>query len=173
MRANDEIFDPAKDEGVNFIPYSAPLSYIKDSTGKIIEVEFDKNMPTNNDPDHLKYSLSNQKYKVKVDYVIQSFGCQLPQEDWLQKIKKTDSLIDVDHDTGRTKAYDWLYVGGDAIGTKNLVDAVNDGKTASWYMHKQIQEANGFKVSENPKLPGFHTAIDLVDTSCEIVGLKM
>jgi len=29
-------------------------------------------------------------------------------------------------------------VGGDCIGTKNLVDAVNDGKTASWYMHKYI-----------------------------------
>jgi dihydropyrimidine dehydrogenase (NADP+) len=45
-------------------------------------------------------------------------------------------LVDVDYETGRTKAYDWLYVGGDAIGTKNLVDAVNDGKTASWFIHK-------------------------------------
>lgn len=73
---------------------------------------------------------------MKVDYVVQSFGCQLPDEDWLSKIKKSDKLINVDYTTGRTKAYDWLYVGGDAIGTMNLVDAVNDGKTASWFMHK-------------------------------------
>lgn len=74
-------------------------------------------------------------------------------------------MIDVDYETGRTKAYDWLYVGGDAIGTKNLVDAVNDGKTASWSIHKYIQEKNGFTVSKEPKLPGFHTAIDHVDIS--------
>jgi dihydropyrimidine dehydrogenase (NADP+) len=82
-------------------------------------------------------------------------------------------LIDVDHNTGRTKAIDWLYVGGDAIGTKNLVDAVNDGKTASWYMHKHIQEKDGHKVPEEPKLPGFYTPIDQVDLRTEIIGLKM
>lgn len=64
-------------------------------------------------------------------------------------------------------------MGGDAIGTKNLVDAVNDGKTASWFIHKQIQESNGYKVPSEPKLPGFHTAIDLVDISTEICGIKM
>jgi dihydropyrimidine dehydrogenase (NADP+) len=55
----------------------------------------------------------------------------------------------------------------------NLVDAVNDGKTASWFIHKQIQEKNGFTVPKEPRLPGFHTPIDLVDLSTEIVGLKM
>lgn len=110
---------------------------------------------------------------MEVDYVIQSFGCQLPDEDWVQKIKKTDNLVDVDYDTGRTKAYDWLFVGGDAIGTKNLVDAVNDGKTASWFIHKHIQESNGFSVPSTPKLPGFHTAIDQVDISTTICGVKM
>ena len=105
--------------------------------------------------------------------MVQAFGCQLPDQDWVQKIKKADNLIDVDYETGRTKAYDWLYVGGDAIGTKNLVDAVNDGKTASWSIHKYIQEKNGFTVPKEPRLPGFHTAIDNVDISTEIMGLKM
>jgi dihydropyrimidine dehydrogenase (NADP+) len=110
---------------------------------------------------------------LNVDHVIQSFGCHLPDEDWVNKIKKAENLIDVDFKTHRTKAYDWLYVGGDCIGTKNLVDAVNDGKTASWNMHKQIQEASGHKVSSTPKLPGFFTAIDQVDLSTEICGVKM
>ena len=45
IRANDEIFDPARHEGVNFIPYSAPLKYILDKDGNVSEVEFDKNLP--------------------------------------------------------------------------------------------------------------------------------
>jgi len=44
--------------------------------------------------------------------------------------------VEFDTKTHRTKSYDWLYVGGDCVGTANLVDAVNDGKTASWYIHK-------------------------------------
>ena len=28
MRANDEIFDPARHEGINFIAYSSPVDYI-------------------------------------------------------------------------------------------------------------------------------------------------
>lgn len=136
IRANDEIFEPARYEGINFLPYSAPLEYILDSNGNVSAVEFDKNLPQNTDPKNLKYSKTNQKFQMKVDHVIQSFGCLLPDDDWVQKIKKADNLIDHDHETGRTKAYDWLFVGGDAVGTKNLVDAVNDGKTASWYIHK-------------------------------------
>jgi dihydropyrimidine dehydrogenase (NADP+) len=46
IRANDEIFDPARWEGINFIPYSAPISYKMDSTGtRVTAVEFDKNLP--------------------------------------------------------------------------------------------------------------------------------
>lgn len=31
IRANDEIFEPARYEGINFIPYSAPLEYVMDA----------------------------------------------------------------------------------------------------------------------------------------------
>ena len=55
----------------------------------------------------------------------------------------------------------------------NLVDAVNDGKTASWFMHKRIQNSHGLQVEEEPNLPGFFTEIDNVDISTEIIGLKM
>lgn len=54
-----------------------------------------------------------------------------------------------------------------------MVDAVNDGKTASWFIHKQLQEKSGFQVPKKPSLPGFHTEIDHVDLSTEICGVKM
>lgn len=31
-----------------------------------------------------------------------------------------------------------LFAGGDIIGTNNLVDAVNDGKVASWSIHRYL-----------------------------------
>lgn len=175
MRANDEIFEPGRMEGINFLPYSAPISYKLNEDGTMVTaIEFDKNLPQNTDPNNLIYNKTNQRYELPCDYVVQAFGCQLPDENWVNEIKhpKTN-LIDVDYETGRTKKYDWLFVGGDAIGTKNLVDAVNDGKTASWYIHKYIQEKSGYEVPKEPKLPGFHTAIDLVDISTEVAGVKM
>jgi dihydropyrimidine dehydrogenase (NADP+) len=36
----------------------------------------------------------------------------------------------------KTKKY--VFAGGDILGTQNLVDAVNDGKVASWSIHRYI-----------------------------------
>lgn len=38
MRANDEIFEPGRNEGINFLPYSAPLQYVLGADGKITGV---------------------------------------------------------------------------------------------------------------------------------------
>jgi dihydropyrimidine dehydrogenase (NADP+) len=46
--------------------------------------------------------------------------------------------VKIDKSTHQSDFLEWLFAGGDIIGTANLVDAVNDGKTASWYMHKYI-----------------------------------
>jgi len=41
-------------------------------------------------------------------------------------------------------------------------------------VHAQVHSRkNGHTVLSEPKLPGFHTAIDEVDISAEIMGLKM
>ena len=50
-----------------------------------------------------------------------------------------------------------VFAGGDIIGTQNLVDAVNDGKVASWNMHKNIGRKYGIDYGDTPKLPGFFT----------------
>jgi len=50
-----------------------------------------------------------------------------------------------------------IFAGGDIIGTQNLVDAVNDGKVASWFMHKHIGKTHGIDYGDEPNLPGFFT----------------
>lgn len=51
----------------------------------------------------------------------------------------------------------YVFAGGDIIGTQNLVDAVNDGKVASWFMHKHIGHKYGIDYGDEPNLPGFFT----------------
>ena len=65
-----------------------------------------------------------------------------------------------------------IFAGGDAVGIANLVDAVNDGKNASWSIHKYIQEKAGEAVAKVPSLPGFFTEIDKVDLSIDVCGVK-
>lgn len=173
MRATDEIFEPARMEGINFVSYSAPIEYMFNDKGEVSAVKFEKNLPKNSDPDNLKYGLTGDIFSLPCDHVVQSFGCTLSSDDYLTELKKSDTLLSIDSNTQRTKKYDWLFVGGDAVGTKNLVDAVNDGKTASWYMHKSIQESNNLTVPATPQLPGFFTEIDAVDLQTEICGVKM
>lgn len=45
LRANDEIFEPARYEGINFVAYASPIEYEFDSNGKVNAVKFDKNLP--------------------------------------------------------------------------------------------------------------------------------
>jgi len=50
-----------------------------------------------------------------------------------------DGLPHVDPVTMRTSV-PWLFCGGDLAGVaQTTVESVNDGKTASWNMHKYIQ----------------------------------
>lgn len=67
----------------------------------------------------------------------------------------------------------WVFFGGDIAGVaETTVESVNDGKTASWHIHKYLQSINGFDVGNVPKLPMFHTPIDEVDISVIMCGIK-
>lgn len=47
--------------------------------------------------------------------------------------------IDVDLKTGKTEL-EWIFAGGDIAGVaETTVEAVNDGKTAAWAIHRYIQ----------------------------------
>lgn len=49
------------------------------------------------------------------------------------------------------------------------VESVNDGKTAAWFMHCQLQ---GIPFTDKPEIPLFHSAIDDVDLSVTMCGLR-
>src|SRR5262245_51732876 len=41
----------------------------------------------------------------------------------------------------------WLFCGGDIVGNGTTVEAANDGKTASWYIHRYVQSTHGTSLS--------------------------
>jgi dihydropyrimidine dehydrogenase (NADP+) len=71
----------------------------------------------------------------------------------------------------QSKAAPWLFCGGDFIGNGTTVEATNDGKTASWYIHKFVQSLHGEAVPSTPALPQFFTEIDKVDISIDFAGI--
>jgi dihydropyrimidine dehydrogenase (NADP+) len=87
----------------------------------------------------LKYKETEQDFSLPCDYVVTAFGCKLPEnEEWLSEVQLTKGLISINRDTYQSKFLEWLFAGGDVTGSANLVDAVNDGKTSAWYMHKYL-----------------------------------
>ena len=77
-------------------------------------------------------------------------------------------------DTGAmTTSEPWVFCGGDLAGVaETAVEAVNDGKIAAWSMHRYLQSLHGVGVPAEPRLPKFYTAIDDVDISVDICGLR-
>ena len=55
---------------------------------------------------------------------------------------------------------------------QTTVESVNDGKQASWHIHRYLQSKYGIPIPKQPSLPKFYSAIDLVDISVEMCGLK-
>lgn len=63
--------------------------------------------------------------------------------------------------------------GGDIAGiAQTTVESVNDGKQASWHIHRYLQSKFGIPIPNQPCLPKFYTPIDTVDLSVEMCGLK-
>jgi dihydropyrimidine dehydrogenase (NADP+) len=86
-------------------------------------------------------------------------------------VKDEKGKVVINRHTMQNRNKPHIYAGGDIIGTNNLVDAVNDGKVASWHIHKAIGEKYGINYGDTPNLPGFFTEIDLVDISTEMAGV--
>ena len=169
LRANDEIFDPSMFEGINFIPYSLPNKVIMDEkTNLASAVEFYQYSKDKNG----QYEVQKDEIlTVKCDYLITAFGSETSQPAIKQLIENNSGKLDMNRSTNQSNLNKDIFLGGDITKIENLVDAVNDGKNASYHMHHDIQEGKGFKVPKDFQLPMFFTDIDLVDVSVDMAGI--
>jgi dihydropyrimidine dehydrogenase (NADP+) len=93
---------------------------------------------------------------MKADYIITAFGSKNTQSAITSLVRENDKN-NIDRRTMQNKSKPHIFAGGDIIGTNNLVDAVNDGKVASWFIHKYIGEKFNIDYGDTPNLPGFFT----------------
>ena len=172
IRAVDEEVDMAKHEKAEFLPYCNPKQVIV-RDGKIVAIEFFKTEQDDkgnyvNDPDSL--------IRVKCDYIISAFGSGVSENAVKEAAKPLAfnkwGTADIDTATMQAKGADWIFVGGDLAGNGTTVEATNDGKTASWFIHRYLQGKHGIPVAKKPTLPKFFSPIDLVDVSIEFAGMK-
>jgi len=173
IRAVPEEADLARDERCEFMPFLNPEKVFTGEDGKITAIEFHR---TEQDDDGNWIVDDDQIIKVKANFVISAFGSGLTsdaiKESLGVELNKWGTPV-IDPDTGCTKSED-VFVGGDLTGISGMsVEAANDGKTASWSMHRFLQKkAKCEDPGASAVLPMFHTPIDDVDISVEICGVK-
>lgn len=118
----------------------------------------------------------NQFLKVKCDFIISAFGSCVSDErvkNALEPLKLNKwGYADVDTMTLQSKTAPYIFCGGDLVGNGLTVEASNDGKHASWFLHRYIQSTFGINVSKEPQLPLFYTPVDDVDISVELCGVR-
>eukprot|EP01129_Flabellula_baltica_P010680 TRINITY_DN4535_c0_g1_i1.p1 TRINITY_DN4535_c0_g1~~TRINITY_DN4535_c0_g1_i1.p1 ORF type:complete len:971 (-),score=260.37 TRINITY_DN4535_c0_g1_i1:280-3192(-) len=172
IRAVPEESDLAKEDKCEFLPYCTPKQVIVRDE-KIVAIEFYKTEKN----DEGQYVIDEDSFiRVKCDYVISAFGSTINDPEVLEALNPVPlnkwSEVDIDPVTMQVKGVEWAFAGGDSVGSGTTVEAVNDGKQASWHIHKYLQGKYGIPVPDTPQLPNFYTPIDLVDLSVEMCGLK-
>ena len=173
MRAVPEEVEVAKEEKCEFMPFCSPKKVITNGVNRITHVEF---VRTEQNEKNEWIEDEDQIIKLKCDFLISAFGSGLTDE----SIKKALEPIklnrwnqpEVDSVT-MTTSEPWVFAGGDLAGvSQTTVESVNDGKQASWHIHRYLQSKYGIPIPKEPCLPKFFSPIDLVDISVEMCGIK-
>ncbi|XP_075219147.1 dihydropyrimidine dehydrogenase su(r) [Lycorma delicatula] len=172
IRAVPEEVDLAKEERCEFFPFVSPKE-VTVQGGKITGIAFYKTEQTDSGE---WIEDKDQVIKLRANFIISAFGSGLIDPSVKEALKplklKPNGCPEVDINTMKTSE-EGVFCGGDIAGlSETTVEAVNDGKTAAWYIHAYVQGSNGVPVSTTPKLPKFYTPIDDVDISVEMCGLK-
>ncbi|KAM9326309.1 dihydropyrimidine dehydrogenase [NADP(+)] [Gastrophryne carolinensis] len=172
IRAVPEEVELAKEEKCEFLPFLAPRKVIV-KAGKISGMEF---VRTEQDGDGNWIEDEDQTVRIKAEVVISAFGSVLSDTTVIEAMKPIKfnrwGLPEINSETMQTSE-PGVFAGGDIGGLANTtVESVNDGKQASWHIHKYIQELHGASVADKPQLPLFYTPVDDVDISVEMAGLK-
>uniref|UniRef100_UPI00398E6EE3 dihydropyrimidine dehydrogenase [NADP(+)]-like isoform X1 n=2 Tax=Pristiophorus japonicus TaxID=55135 RepID=UPI00398E6EE3 len=172
IRAVPEEMELAKEERCEFFPCMSPRRIILKGQ-RISAIEFVRT-EQNDAGDWIEDE--DQIIRLKANVVISAFGSILRNssvKEAMTNIKFNRwGFLDIDTETMQTSE-PWVFAGGDVAGLANTtVESVNDGKQASWHIHKYLQSLHGCLISEEPELPLFYTPIDQVDISVEMAGLK-
>ncbi|CAI9740097.1 dehydrogenase [NADP(+)]-like isoform X1 [Octopus vulgaris] len=172
FRAVPEEMEAAKKERCEFIPFMSPKEVLE-RNGRITGIRFAK---TEVDENGRMTEDEEQLVVLKAVFIISAFGSLVSEDEVknaMKPIKFTKyNLPEVDFVTMQTSEKD-VFCGGDIAGNSEMtVEAVNDGKQASWFMHMYLQSLHNITVSKTPNLPKFFTPIDTVDVSVEMCGIK-
>ncbi|RVE62031.1 hypothetical protein OJAV_G00173250 [Oryzias javanicus] len=172
IRAVPEEMELAKEEKCEFLPFLSPREVII-KNGRVAGLQFCRTEQTE-EGDWLEDE--EQIVKLKADYIISAFGSILSDPkvtEAMAPVKLTRwGTPEVNTETMQTSE-PWVFAGGDVAGLANTtVESVNDGKQASWHIHRYIQSLYGQMVDTVPKLPLFYSAIDQVDISVEVCGIR-
>jgi dihydropyrimidine dehydrogenase (NADP+) len=169
IRAVKEEYLRVMDEQCELMP-RVVVKQIITKDGKISAVEFHKT-----DVEGSKVIIDEESLiRMKCDFIISAFGCTLNDSEVVKAslpLKINDwGLVEVNDEMQTEVPY--IFAGGDIIGNGTVIEAVNDGKVASWNMHRYIQSLHKKEVPKEPQLPRFFTEIDTVDLSIEVAGMK-
>ncbi|XP_046428918.1 dihydropyrimidine dehydrogenase [NADP(+)] [Neodiprion fabricii] len=172
IRAVPEEMELAREEKCEFVPFQSPKEVIVRG-GRIAAMEFYR---TEQREDGEWIEDEDQIVRLKADFIISAFGSGLYATDVKNAMAPVKlnrwGLPEVDVNT-MASSEAGVFFGGDIAGvSETTVESVNDGKTAAWSIHKYIQESNGDLVPNEPQLPKFHSPIDEVDLSIELLGMK-
>uniref|UniRef100_A0A3Q4G7B7 dihydropyrimidine dehydrogenase (NADP(+)) n=1 Tax=Neolamprologus brichardi TaxID=32507 RepID=A0A3Q4G7B7_NEOBR len=157
IRAVPEEMELAKEEQCEFLPFLSPREVIM-KNGHVAGLQFCRTEQTE-EGDWVEDE--EQIVRLKADYIISAFGSMLNETEAMTPVKLSRwGTPEVNTGTMQTSE-PWVFAGGDVAGLANTtVESVNDGKQASWHIHRYIQ------------LPLFYSAIDQVDISIEVCGIK-
>ena len=173
MRAVDEETHLARNERAEFLPYCQPKEVLLDPVTKKVRAVCMWKMEKNADGSWERDD--DQLLTIKCDFVISAFGSKIGHtlSEELEKVAEMNwGTLKVDESMQtRTPGF---FAGGDCVGSGLTVEAANDGKTASWAIHRHIQSQHNpdHTLSKTPVLPKMHTAVDDVDISVDFAGLK-
>ncbi|XP_066297825.1 dihydropyrimidine dehydrogenase [NADP(+)]-like [Branchiostoma lanceolatum] len=172
IRAVPEEMELAREEKCEFMPFHSPRKVVL-KNGRVAGMEFCR---TEQDDDGNWHVDEDQLVKLKADYIISAFGSTLSEPQVVSALSPVNlnqwGLPEVDPETMQTSE-PWVFCGGDLAGVaQTTVECVNDGKQASWHLHKYLQSLHGLFVPTEPALPKFYTPIDLVDLSVDVCGIR-
>jgi len=179
MRAVCEERDLEVKEFADFVPLCEPVGVQVDGEGKLCAVQFRRYQTEDNDEPEMDdgtYSTAmvgdkEDTFIMRCNAVILCFGCKLSSG-------MAKALAPLTLEWGNVKINNlqqsvnipWAFAGGDITGATMTVEAANDGKVAAWGIHSYLQP--GKAIPDQPALPLFETAIDQVDISITMAGVK-